>query len=167
MNRLSLVVLCFAMTACATTDEDSWPFNATPVSQLKEPWAMTFLPDGRLLVTEKAGRVLIVTQDGAQSAPLDGVPDVDYGGQGGLGDVVLHPDFADNKVVYLSYAEAGDDDTRGAAVARGTLALNRDGWRRTERYDRYLAATSEGHRARSLRSPTGVFAGWLFIHFIR
>ena len=164
MNRLSLVVLCFAMTACATTDEDSWPFNATPVSQLKEPWAMTFLPDGRLLVTEKAGRVLIVTQDGAQSAPLDGVPDVDYGGQGGLGDVVLHPDFADNKVVYLSYAEAGDDDTRGAAVARGTLALNATGGGElndmTVIWRQHPKVTGRGHYGHRLAfSPDG----YLFI----
>ena len=164
MNRLSLVFLCFAMTACATTDEDSWPFNATPVSQLKEPWAMTFLPDGRLLVTEKAGRVLIVTQDGAQSAPLDGVPDVDYGGQGGLGDVVLHPDFADNKVVYLSYAEAGDDDTRGAAVARGTLALNATGGGElndmTVIWRQHPKVTGRGHYGHRLAfSPDG----YLFI----
>jgi len=152
------------MTACATTDEDSWSFNATPVSQLKEPWAMTFLPDGRLLVTEKAGRVLIVTQDGAQSAPLYGVPDVDYGGQGGLGDVVLHPDFADNKVVYLSYAEAGDDDTRGAAVARGTLALNATGGGElndmTVIWRQHPKVTGRGHYGHRLAfSPDG----YLFI----
>ncbi len=126
-NRTLIIALCFFITACATADEESWPFESTPIAQLDEPWAMTFLPDGRLLVTEKPGRLLIVTQDGQQSAPLSGVPDVDYGGQGGLGDVILHPDFAENGVVYLSYAEAGDGDTRGAAVARGTLKLTSDG----------------------------------------
>ena len=55
---------------------------------------------------------------------VTGIPDVDYGGQGGLGDIVPHPDFARNNIVYLSYAEAGDGDTRGAAVARGRLVLN-------------------------------------------
>ena len=55
---------------------------------------MSFLPDGRLLVTEKKGRLLIVTQNGDKSEPLAGVPDVDYGGQGGFGDIVLHPEFA-------------------------------------------------------------------------
>jgi glucose/arabinose dehydrogenase len=74
-----------------------------------------------MLVTEKAGKLLIVSQDGSKSAPVAGVPDVDYGGQGGLGDVALHPDFAANRQVYLSYAEAGENNTRGAAVARGTL----------------------------------------------
>jgi len=127
MQRLGMLVFCLILTACATADDDSWPFTATPIAAFEEPWAMTFLPDGRLLVTEKAGRLLIVTQDGDKSAPVSGVPTVDYGGQGGLGDVVLHPDFARNSVIYLSYAEAGDDDTRGAAVARGTLTLDSNG----------------------------------------
>ena len=127
MNRLTTILICITIAACATADEDSWPFNATPVAQFNEPWAMTFLPDGRLLVTEKPGRVLIVTQDGDKSDPLPGVPDVDYGGQGGLGDVVLHPDFESNSVVYLSYVEAGEDDTRGAALARGMLTLDDNG----------------------------------------
>lgn len=127
MYRTTVILLSFLISACATVDEESWPFNATPVAQFNEPWAMTFLPDGRLLVTEKPGRVLIVTQDGDKSEPLPGVPDVDYGGQGGLGDVFLHPDFESNDVIYLSYVEAGDDDTRGAALARGTLTLNDNG----------------------------------------
>jgi len=88
---------------------------------------MTFLPDGRLLVTEKEGRLLVVTQDGEKSAPIDGVPEVDYGGQGGFGDVILHPDYTQNSVVYLSYVEAGDDNTRGAAVVRAELRLTDSG----------------------------------------
>jgi glucose/arabinose dehydrogenase len=82
---------------------------------------MAFLPDGRMLVTEKKGNLLVVTQDGEQSRPVRGVPDVDYGGQGGFGDVAVHPDFAANRLVYMSYAEGGTGDTRGAAVARGVL----------------------------------------------
>jgi glucose/arabinose dehydrogenase len=98
------------------------PFTVTPVATLNEPWAMTFLPDGRLLVTEKAGRLRIVGPRGRNKA-VTGVPEVAYGGQGGLGDVRLHPGFAHNGLVYLSYAEPGPSDTRGAAVARATLAL--------------------------------------------
>ena len=64
------------------------------MAEFDEPWAMAFLPDGRLLVTEKAGRLLVVDGAGIRSQPVDGVPDVDYGGQGGLGDVALHPEFA-------------------------------------------------------------------------
>lgn len=102
------------------------PFEATAVAAFDEPWAMTFLPDGRLLVTEKAGRLLVVTQDG-RKAPVSGVPAVDYGGQGGLGDLVLHPDFEHNGVVYLSYAEAGEGGVRGAAVMRAKLELANSG----------------------------------------
>ncbi len=86
-----------------------------------EPWAMTFLPDGRLLVTEKSGTLLLVGADHLTKVPVSGVPEVAYGGQGGLGDVVLHPDYAENKLVYISYAEQGPDDTKGAAVARARL----------------------------------------------
>jgi glucose/arabinose dehydrogenase len=94
--------------------------SAEPVAEFNEPWAMTFLPDGSLLVTEKRGNMLIVSQDGS-ATEVTGVPEVAYGGQGGLGDIILHPDFSDNGVVYLSYAEAGDGG-RGAVVARATLA---------------------------------------------
>ncbi|MFX3657861.1 MAG: PQQ-dependent sugar dehydrogenase [bacterium] len=105
---------------------------ASPLASFDEPWAMTFLPDGRLLITEKEGRLLLVSQSGETLAAIDGVPEVDYGGQGGLGDIVLHPDYVENGLVYLSYAEAGDDDTRGAAVARARLSLDADGGRLTD-----------------------------------
>ncbi len=123
MLRLTILTLALLLTACVTAEDTPSPFTATPVASFDEPWAMTFLPDGRLLVTEKSGRLLLVTQDGKKSAPIPGVPDVDYGGQGGLGDVVLHPEFADNGMIYISYVEAGDSDTHGAVVARGVLTL--------------------------------------------
>jgi glucose/arabinose dehydrogenase len=100
------------------------PFTVEPITSFDEPWAMTFLPDGRMLVTEKKGNLLIVTQDGEKSRAVRGVPDVDYGGQGGLGDITLHPDFENNSVIYLSYAESAEGDTRGAAVARAVLDYN-------------------------------------------
>ena len=127
MKQIVVLLACMSIFACATANEEDWPFVATPVAKLDEPWAMTFLPDGRMLVTEKRGRLRIVTVDGEISEPVPGVPDVAYGGQGGLGDVFLHPDFATNNVVYLSFAEAGDGNTRGAAVVRATLTLNDDG----------------------------------------
>jgi glucose/arabinose dehydrogenase len=127
MTRLTVFISCFLLAACATAEQDAWPFTATPVATFDEPWAMSFLPDGRLLVTEKPGRLFVVTQDG-QKSPVSGeIPEVDYGGQGGLGDVVPHPDFANNGLIYLSYAEAGDGGTRGAAVARGKLTLGPGG----------------------------------------
>jgi glucose/arabinose dehydrogenase len=97
------------------------PFDTEPVAAFDQPWALAFLPDGRMLVTEKTGNLFIVGRDGSKSRPVRGVPDVDYGGQGGLGDVALHPDFAQNRVIYLSYAEGGVGGTRGAAVARAVL----------------------------------------------
>lgn len=102
-------------------------FQVTAITEFDQPWAMTFLPDGRLLVTEKPGRLLLVTQDGEKSQPIANTPEVDYGGQGGFGDVVLHPDYADNRMIYLSYAEAGEGGVRGAAVARAELTLNDQG----------------------------------------
>lgn len=97
------------------------PFAVQPVATFNEPWAMTFLPDGRLLVTEKPGRIFIVTQGGQKSAPLTGVPKVAHAGQGGLMDIVLHPDFANNHYIYISYAEPGPHGTSGTALARATL----------------------------------------------
>ncbi|MDP2644204.1 MAG: PQQ-dependent sugar dehydrogenase [Desulfobacterales bacterium] len=115
-----------AAPMAARGDRDK-PFVFASVATFDEPWAMTFLPDGRLLVTEKAGRLLIVSQDGKKSGPISGVPAVDHGGQGGLGDVILHPGYSTNGLVYLSYAEAGDGGLRGAAVARAKLAFTPDG----------------------------------------
>jgi glucose/arabinose dehydrogenase len=102
------------------------PFTATPMAKFNEPWAMTFLPDGRLLVTEKKGALKLHTLGGA-TGDISGVPAVAYGGQGGFGDVILHPQFATNGLVYVSYAEPGMGKTRGAAVARAKLAINAQG----------------------------------------
>lgn len=119
-SKYLLLVLALLTWSAAAAAQQDLPFNVEPVTSFDEPWAITFLPDGKMLVTEKKGRLLIVSQTG-EKTPVTGVPDVDYGGQGGLGDVVLHPDFAENGMVYLSYAEAGAGATRGAAVARGKL----------------------------------------------
>lgn len=129
MRSGSLVVAGFILAACCTESiaDGRGNFVATPIATFEEPWAMSFLPDGRLLVTEKKGRLIVVTQDGDKSAPVTGVPDVDYGGQGGFGDVVLHPDYPSNDLVYISYVEAGKDNSRGAAVARAELTLSQDG----------------------------------------
>lgn len=103
-------------------------FSVDSVAPFDEPWAMTFLPDGRLLVTEKPGALKLVNLEAPDKiGTITGVPKVAYGGQGGLGDVVLHPQFASNHLVYLSYAEAGEGDTCGAAVARATLSLDSNG----------------------------------------
>lgn len=136
------------------------PFAVTPVASFNEPWAMAFLPDGRLLVTEKPGELLIATQDGQQSAAVSGVPPVAYGGQGGLGDVALHPGFSSNGLIYLSYAEAGEGDTRGAAVARAKLVLDPAGGGRLEGlqviWRQYPKVTGSGHYShRIVFAPNG------------
>jgi len=89
------------------------------IAEFNEPWAMTFLPGGDILVTEKPGNLLLVSADGTTKVPVDGIPKVAYGGQGGLGDVILHPEYESNKLVYISYAEQGAFGRRGGVVARG------------------------------------------------
>lgn len=91
---------------------------------LDAPWALTFLPDGRMLITEKPGDLVIVSNDGSVSEPITGTPDVWAQGQGGLMDVALHPDFASNQMVYLSFAEAGEGGTAGTALGRGRMVGN-------------------------------------------
>jgi glucose/arabinose dehydrogenase len=92
----------------------------TVAKGLEHPWALAFLPDGRILVTERPGRVRIVAKDGRLSKPLAGVPEVYAQGQGGLLDVAIDPKFEENRLVYLSYAEPGQGGA-GTAVARGRL----------------------------------------------
>ncbi len=99
----------------------SVPFRIETIRQFNEPWAMAFLPGGRqALITEQRGTLKLWTV-GGEAVDVAGTPSVDYGGQGGFGDVALHPDFANNHLVYLSWAEAGENDTRGAAVGRARL----------------------------------------------
>ena len=126
MIRLSVLFLCFSLSACSSVSGDAWPFDAAPMATFDGPWAMTFLPDGRLLVTEKQGKLYVVSPGGEKSALVSGVPAVAAGGQGGLGDVVLHPDFESNSIVYLSYVEAGEGNLLGAVVVQGKLVFNGD-----------------------------------------
>lgn len=97
------------------------PFQVQVVADFDSPWAMTFLPDGRMLITEKAGILYLVSADGQQRQRVDGIPTVASEGQGGLHDVVLHPGFAQNRLVYFSYSETGEGG-KGIVLARGVLA---------------------------------------------
>lgn len=125
MRNLLLATTLTLFAAAGALAQSNLPFDVETVTSFDEPWALTFLPDGRMLVTEKKGNLFIVDRDGQKSDSIDGVPDVDYGGQGGLGDVALHPNYPDNSMIYLSYAEGSVGGTRGAAVARAVL--NEDG----------------------------------------
>lgn len=125
-----------------------------------EPWAMTFLPNGDLLVTEKAGTLLLVDLDDRSRVPVKGVPEVAYGGQGGLGDIILHPQYKENHWVYLSYVEQDASGKRGAVVARAQLRFASAEpklenfevlWRQTPKvtgtghYSHRLAFSPDGH----------------------
>ncbi len=119
--RTSIVALLLCLVFPAQSSE----LKAVSVARgLANPWAVAFLPDGRFLVTERAGRLRIVERDGRLGQPVEGLPAVDAGGQCGLLDVVLDPKFADNAWIYWSYAEAGEGGN-STAVARGKLQGNR------------------------------------------
>ncbi len=100
------------------------PFTVQEVADFQEPWAMAFLPGGRhALITEKKGKLKLWQVGTNRVIDVEGVPEVAYGGQGGLGDVVLHPRFAENGIVYLSWVEPGENGTRGAVVGRAQLTM--------------------------------------------
>ncbi|MBK5356724.1 PQQ-dependent sugar dehydrogenase [Pseudomonas sp. TH41] len=137
LRKTLLAMWCASVLLTATA-----PASAAPVQELKSeqgvlevttitkglvhPWALAFLPDRRgMLVTERPGNLRVVSPDGKRSAPLDGVPNVWAKGQGGLLDVVLSPDFKQDRMVYLSYAEGGaKGDKAGTVVGRGRLSVD-------------------------------------------
>ncbi|HKX94485.1 MAG TPA: PQQ-dependent sugar dehydrogenase [Methylibium sp.] len=128
LARLALVVAVVA-PACAA-EPPVEPLRTTPVVQgLEHPWGLAFLPDfdksGLMLVTEKPGRLRLV-RNGKLSAPIEGLPPVYHRAQGGLFDVALHPRFAENRLVYWSYAEPAPNNEPGnsTAVARGKLDID-------------------------------------------
>ncbi len=131
-----LLVQCSAQTP-SPSERGSAPRSPSPPSTdgvvrvdtvadgLEHPWALAFLPDGRILVTERPGRLRIVATDGSLSEPLAGVPPVAARGQGGLLDVALDPRFAENRLVYLSFSDPAENGDAGTAVARGRLGEGR------------------------------------------
>ena len=98
------------------------PFEVVTVAEgFVNPWAVAFLPSGKMLVTERPGRLRVVSAEGKLSEPVAGLPQVDARGQGGLLDVTLDPNFASNNLIYWSYAEYQDGKVNSTAVARGKL----------------------------------------------
>src|SRR5947209_12540964 len=116
---LAALAAMVALPASAQTFPSSaGPLNVETVARgLDHPWGLVFLPDGRMLVSERPGRLRLVSRDGELSAPLTGVPKVRAGDQGGLLDVTLSPTFAQDHLVYLSFSEPGDGGA-STAVAR-------------------------------------------------
>lgn len=144
MRRLAAPLLCssfFLLMACGSNNTNSknleqntsvkaeqpaltkQPYQTETFAHFNEPWAVTSLPDQRLLVTERQGKLKIFNPENKQMLDVQGVPAVNYGGQGGLGDVILHPDFAKNHWIYLSYATKGQGGS-GAVISRAKLDLS-------------------------------------------
>ncbi|HEX6438865.1 MAG TPA: PQQ-dependent sugar dehydrogenase, partial [Candidatus Binatia bacterium] len=127
---VSLISAACALTCALSLAHADAPRSPTPApvkgvlgvqtiaKGLEHPWSLALLPDGRMLVTERPGRLRIVSADGRISEPLTGVPRVYASGQGGLLDVALSPAFDKDRLIYLSFAESGEGGA-GSAVARG------------------------------------------------
>jgi glucose/arabinose dehydrogenase len=125
MTILGLASVLLTTQAAEYSSEQGTLQVTQLVGGLEHPWSMAFLPDGEsVLVTERPGRLRIATLQGGLSEPISGVPAVYARGQGGLLDVLLSPDFAEDRLVYLSYAEAGDAGYAGTAVGRAKLSLD-------------------------------------------
>ena len=124
-RRAALVLLAGVLAAAALPLQAAEPKVVVVAHGLVNPWGLAFLPEGRMLVTEKPGRMRIIGADGKLGPPLPGLPRVAAEGQGGLLDVVTDPRFASNRLVYWSYSESSeapdDANTNGTAVARARL----------------------------------------------
>ena len=127
-----MAVLCAACQSEGSAQPEARggrPFSAAEVADFDTPWAMAFLPGSGVrltnmaLLTEKEGALWLVNVTTGKRTAVSGVPSVVVAGQGGLGDVMPHPDFAGNRRVYLSYVEAGPNGTSGAVLGYGTLDL--------------------------------------------
>lgn len=151
MTSLAASLLAITLSGATAAAFAAAPKSATPASQpgvfkvatvaegFSHPWALAQLPDGRWLVTERAGELHLVSKEGAVSPPLRGVPKVAAAGQGGLLDVAVSPTFAEDSFVYVSFAEPGEGGS-GTAVARGRLTANgleqvQVIWRQTPKVD--------------------------------
>ena len=144
------------------TGSDGISITATVLNLFDEPWAMTLLPDGRLLVTEKTGALVLVGPNGERQADISGMPSVSARGQGGLGDIILHPDFENNQRIYLSYVER-EGGRSGAAVDTAVLSLSEGDGALTDRQRIWTQTPKESggrHYAYRLIFDTN---GYLFI----
>lgn len=135
------------------------------MASFDQPWAMTFLPDGHSLVTEKTGKLWLLDKNQKKRFPVGNVPDVTPRGQGGLGDVIIHPEFESNNTIYISYIERDpqNDEFSGAVIERATLSISDSDASLSEREIIWRQApkmTGNGHYSHRMAfSPDG----YLFI----
>ena len=121
---ISLTVLVVASCISTIAASVEQPYKVNVLTQdLEYPWGMAFLPDGRILITEKQGRLRIFQNGRLQLEPVKGLPNIEAYGQGGLLDVVLHPEYEKTGWIYFSYAGSGDGGL-GTEVARARLNGN-------------------------------------------
>lgn len=123
LKRICLVLLTmFLLPVVATSQNSEYESEhhdfrvVTVVDGLENPWSLAFLPGGDMLVTERPGRLRIIRDGNLLPDPVAGLPEIRTGGQGGLLDVVLHPDFESNRLVYISYAKPNADDSQGTTA---------------------------------------------------
>ncbi len=151
-----------ANSANLSAGANDTPFNMEAVATFNEPWAMTFLPGGSAaLITQKNGKLMLWSKDSG-AVEVKNIPKVDYGGQGGLGDVILAPDFAASGHIYLSWAEAGENNTRGAVVGMAKLNMAAAGGAALEGlkviWSQYPKVPGRGHYGHRLAfSPDGKY----------
>ena len=183
LGKSGAVIGVFALASCASVpsnvqlvgDDDEQVMvvtgtaddqvTGTVMETFQNPWAMTFLPDGRSLITEKGGAIWLVGTDGKKLGEIGNGPDVVAKGQGGLGDIILHPDFDSSGpgqgVVYLSYVErdSEDDELSGAVVERAVLTLSGNGGELESRgiiWSQHPKVTGDGHYShRMVFGPDG------------
>ena len=148
-NSGSLVFLLGLSALCTSISiAQNKEFAISNIAKFDHPWAIEFLPNEKILLTEMRGSLKLLDNKGVFLDEVKGVPEVAFGGQGGLGDIALHPAFEKNRLVYLSYAEAGPGNTSGAAVAKAKLHIGQNGSQMTGLeviWRQYPKVTGKGH----------------------
>ncbi|MEP3655789.1 MAG: PQQ-dependent sugar dehydrogenase [Litorimonas sp.] len=170
---LSAAVLSLAATSSAKTITGSAgsEIEVTALESFDGPWAMTVLPDGRMLVTEQSGSLWLVGRNGKKLGKIGNLPSVTERNQGGFGDVILDPDFANNKRIYISFVErdSKDDSLSGAVVESATLTASARGGSLVNRqriWEQSPKVTGNGHYGHRLAfSPANAKdgGGYLYI----
>jgi len=141
---LGLTGVAHAELTPTTVKQDSLTVQEVATG-LDYPWGLAFLPDARMLVTERSGQLRVIDSKGTVGDPIKGVPEVAARGQGGLLDVVLSPGFEKDRMVYLAYAEEGEDKKMGTVVGRGVLSENADALSAFEVIFRQMPKLSTGN----------------------